>query len=193
MQSAQDIARQKQFPILVQIINKSMFIHTKYKCVWTRRSPWSVFMSASCDGATRWSPSKEWRIKLWTSLINGRYPGTCPSFIKNSADLMNSEMVLDRYLLDQLLNSATPNNEYYQDWCTYIMFNHLLELYIHIVLKGEDLVAITENDFTFDEEGSTYIFAHNKNIGVLVWKHRQTWWPHHSWCSSWFTRFLSYY
>ena len=87
---------------------------------------------------------------------------------------MNLEMVLDRYLLDQLANSATPNNEYYQDWCTNIMFNHGLEFYIHIVLRREFSEAITENDFTFDDVGSTYSGAHKKNIGVLVWKHRQT-------------------
>ena len=99
-QSVQHIARQKQFPILVQTINKSMFIPRKYKCIWTRRSPWSAFMTVSCDSATRWSPSEEWHNKLHAALTNRRHPGTCPSFIKNSADLMNSEMVLDRYLLD---------------------------------------------------------------------------------------------
>ena len=82
--------------------------------------------------------------------------------------MMNIEMWLGWHLLDHFANSATLNNEYYQDWCTNIMFNHGLEFYIHIVLRREFLEAITENNFTFDEVGSTYIGAHNKNIGVLV-------------------------
>ena len=108
------------------------------------------------------------------ALINRRHPDTWPGFIKNSADMMNIEMWLGWHLLNQFANRATPSNEYDYDWCTNRMINRVLESYIHIVLRCEDLVAITENDFTFDEEGSTYIGAHNKNIGVLVWKHRQT-------------------
>ena len=72
--------------------------------------------------------------------------------------------------MNQLANRATPSIEYDYDWCTNRRINRVLESYIHIVLRGEDLVAITENDFTFDEVGSTC----KKNIGVLVWKHRQT-------------------
>ena len=64
------------------------------------------------------------------------------------------------YLLDQFANSATPNKEYDYDWCTNIIFNHVLESYIHIVLRRENLKVITENDFTFDEVGSTCIDAH---------------------------------
>jgi len=131
MWSVQDIVRQKQFLIMVQIINKSMLIRTKYKRIWTRRSPWSVFMSVSCDGATRWSPSNERQNKLRTSLINRRHPDTWPSFIKTSADSVDMWTTLYRYFLDQSSNSATPNNGYDYDWCT----NHLLESYIHIVLR----------------------------------------------------------
>ena len=88
--------------------------------------------------------------------------------------MMNIEMWLGWYLLDQFAISATPNNGYDYDWCTNIMFNHVLESYIHIVLRRENLEGITENDFTFDEVGSTCIGAHKQDIGVLVWKHRQT-------------------
>ena len=84
--------------------------------------------------------------------------------------MMNIETWLSMHLLDQSSNSAMPDNEYDYDWCTYRMINRVLESYIHIVLRGEDLVAITENDFTFDEVGSTC----KKNIGGLAWKHRQT-------------------
>ena len=84
--------------------------------------------------------------------------------------MMTIETWLSMYLLDQFANSATLNKEYDYDLGTNTMVNRALESYIHIVLRGEDLVAITENDFTSDEVGSTC----NKNIGVLVWKHRQT-------------------
>ena len=102
------------------------------------------------------------------------YSDTWSGFIKTSADMMNIETWLSMYSLDQFVNSATPNNECDYDLCTNIMFNHVLESYIHIVLRRENLEAITENKFTFDEVGSICIGAHKQNIGVLVWKQRQT-------------------
>ena len=89
--------------------------------------------------------------------------------------MMNIEMWLQGWhLLNHFAYRATPSNEYDYDWCTYIMFNHVLEFYIHIVLRREYSEAMTENDFTFDEVGSTCIGGHKQDINVLVWKYRQT-------------------
>ena len=64
---------------------------------------------------------------------------------------MNIETSLSIYLLDQFANSATLSNEYDYDWCTNIVFNRVLESYIHIVPRREDLIAITKNDVSYDE------------------------------------------
>ena len=86
--------------------------------------------------------------------------------------MMNIEMWLGWHLLDQFENSATPINKYDYGWCTNIIFNHVLESYIHIVLRRENLEAMTDNDFTFDKVEFTCISVHKQDIDIFILKHR---------------------
>jgi hypothetical protein len=54
------------------------------------------------------------------------------------------------------------------------MIRYVVEFYVHIVIKRENVNHATQNDFAFDELTLAYIAGHMFDIGIHVWKQHQS-------------------
>ena len=53
------------------------------------------------------------------------------------------------------------------------MFNHVIDFYIHIVLRRENVKEGVDNEFSYDGICLAYICANRYDIGIHVWRQKQ--------------------
>jgi hypothetical protein len=95
-----------------------------------------------------------------------RHLGKWPLFMEDTKELMDRERWLGWYFLDEFANRPTPNNEYNFAWCNTTMFNQVIEFYIHIILRRENVEQAVDNVFSYDDVCLAYICANRYDIGI---------------------------
>jgi hypothetical protein len=103
-----------------------------------------------------------------------RHLGKWPLFMEDPKELMDRERWFGWYFLDEFANRPTPNNEYNFAWCNTTMFNQVIEFYIHIILRRENVEQTVDNAFSYDDLCLAYICANRYDIGIHIWKQIQT-------------------
>jgi len=68
-----------------------------------------------------------------------RHLGKWSLFMEDTKERMDKERWLGWSFLGEFANRPTPNNDYNFAWCNPTMFTQVIEFYIHIVLRRENV------------------------------------------------------